>query len=220
MTDKQINKLRPLVQGRNLGKDLSIDEAQVHTNLDMATLETEILPAINKLIDMCGGDSESAGQVETAFRVVKAWYEQTTGYDDDPTRHLKVQFTKAQSDDIIIVKDIKFNSVCEHHIMPFFGSIHIGYIPGDKVIGISKIPRMAKEYGRTMQLQERLGDQIVDAMMEVAGAKGAIVIIDGAHTCMTTRGVTEPDATTITLHTRGIFRDNSKLEDKFLAAIR
>jgi GTP cyclohydrolase I len=215
LEERKRDKIKKLL----LNKDKSVFDAVE----GYEAITEEIIPALNKLIDICGGDSTSAGQEDTAYRVVKAWLEQTTGYDKDPARHLEVQFTdtfmEKKVDDLVIVKDIEFASVCEHHIMPFIGKIHIGYIPGDSVVGISKIPRMAKEFGKRMQLQERLGDDIATAMMKGAACQGVIVVIEAAHTCMIARGIEAAGTTTITSHTRGLFREKQNLEQTFLRAI-
>jgi len=195
----------------------------------MEDIVLQIMPAIDNLIDICGGDSSSSGQEETSYRVVKAWLEQTIGYTENPNEHLDVQFDleeedtyiKKEHDDFVMVGPIDLRSVCEHHILPFFGQVYIAYIPSNKVVGISKLARLVDGYGKRMQIQEKVTYQIADAVMEVAQAKGVAVYIQAAHTCMTNRGIEQSfDSRTTTIATRGLFRNNQGLEDRFLQAVK
>ena len=202
--------------------NIIVDEA-------LQDIELQIMPAIANLIDICGGDSKSSGQEDTPYRVVKAWLEQTVGYTEDPDEHLNVKFdldeedtpVSKEHDDFVMVGPIDLRSVCEHHILPFYGHVYIAYIPKNKVVGISKLARLVDGYGKRMQIQEKVTHQLADAVMEVVDAKGVAVYVEAAHTCMINRGIEQSfDSRTTTIATRGLFRDNQGLEDRFLKAVK
>lgn len=192
---------------------------------EVSEIEEYIIPAIARLIELCGGDPTSNGQQDTPYRVVKAWFEMTEGYTEDPAKHLTTAFDldegdkKTDKDDLVIVEKITLNSVCEHHVLPFIGEVHIGYIPDGKIVGLSKFSRLVKAIGKRFQVQEKVTDEIADTIMKVTGAKGVIVAGSAVHTCMISRGVEEKETNTITIATRGVFRDDETLEQKFLAVI-
>ena len=197
------------------------------TEDDIVIMQHEIVPALQKLITMCGGNPDSNGMMDTPYRIIKAWLEMTEGYQENPAHHLLTSFDLEEgdfkldpgADDIVIVKNIRVLSVCEHHILPFVGKAHVGYLPKDKAVGISKLSRLVQGYSKRFQIQEKLGHQIVTAIMEEVDAAGAIVYIDSLHTCMVARGVREHNANTVTIATRGAFREDKRLEEKFLIAI-
>lgn len=221
LTAEHKEKLLPLLKNRpNQNPEEALED-----------IELSIIPAVDSLIEICGGDPDGDGQYETSFRVVKAWLEMTEGYQEDPTTHLQKQFdleeedtSTAQSvirDEFIVVKNITLKSVCEHHIAPFIGKAHIAYIPGEKVVGLSKLARLVRGYAKRMQIQEKITVQIAEAVMEKMGAKGVAVMLEATHTCMVCRGVEEStDSSTITISTRGLFRENQGLEDRFLAVVK
>ena len=141
------------------------------------------------------------------------------GYDKDPKEILSKVFT-ADNSEMVIEKDITFYSMCEHHMMPFYGKAHIAYIPGEKVVGISKLARTVEVFARRLQIQERMTGQIADAIMESLGAKGAMVVLEAEHMCMTMRGVKKPGSKTVTVASRGAFSDSEELRNRFFSLMR
>ena len=134
--------------------------------------------------------------------------------DEKSSEHLSKTF-RAENNEIVLEKDIVFYSMCEHHLMPFYGKAHVAYIPDGRVVGLSKIARTVEVYARRLQIQEQMGAQIADALMEELGAKGAMVMIEAEHMCMTMRGVKKPGSRTVTIVTRGIFAEDEKLQNSF-----
>ncbi len=183
------------------------------------TTVTEIELALQKLIALCGEDPQQADLAETPFRVIKAFLEYTAGYREDPTAHLEKIFDIQQSDPII-VKDIEFYSMCEHHFAPFFGVAHVAYLPDRKVTGLSKIARVVEGYARRFQVQERLTNQIADAIDTVLQPKGVMVAIEAKHLCVSSRGARKEQAQTFTLASRGAYIKDSQLRSEFMAAIK
>lgn len=168
------------------------------------TKENEILKAmegIEQLIELVGEDKNRDGLLETPFRVVKSFMEYTTGYNEDPKIHLRKTF-EIEHNELVLVKNIEFHSLCEHHFAPFYGVAHVAYIPNKKITGLSKIARLVEGYAKRFQVQERLGNQIVDAIMEELDASGAMVVIEANHMCMCSRGV-KKNASATTILTRG-----------------
>lgn len=161
---------------------------------------------IRALISLCGDDVTRDGLQDTPYRVVKAFAEYTQGYHQDPKALLDKVF-QANHDEIVVVRDIPFNSMCEHHFAPFFGHIHIAYIPQGNIVGLSKFARMADAYAQRFQVQERLTSQIADTIEEVLDPLGTAVVIEATHYCMCGRGVKKSGATTVTSAMRGAFRD-------------
>jgi GTP cyclohydrolase I len=176
------------------------------------------MQAVRDLIEVCGDDPNRNGLEETPLRVIRAFLEYTEGYRDDPKKHLEKVFD-VDHEDIIMVKDIEIFSMCEHHFAPFFGVAHIGYIPNGKITGLSKIARMAEGYAKRFQVQERLTNQIANAMDEVLQAQGVMVVIEAKHMCMCGRGVRKSDAVTKTIATRGVMKNEEKRME-FLSLLR
>lgn len=179
----------------------------------------EVMIALRTLIDVCGDDPNRDGLQETPYRVLKAFLEYTEGYNEDPKHHLEKQFD-VKHDEVIIVKDIDFNSLCEHHFAPFFGVAHVGYIPNGKITGLSKIARTVDGYAKRFQVQERLTNEIANAMEEVLKPQGVIVVIEAAHMCMCGRGVKKKDSLTVTTSSRGIYREDRALRQEFMSLIK
>jgi GTP cyclohydrolase I len=168
----------------------------------------EFMYGLRSLIEVCGDDPERNGLEETPFRVAKAFLEYTKGYEQDPEAILGKSFD-VEYDEMIIVKDIPFNSMCEHHFAPFFGRAHIAYIPQNNVItGLSKFARLTDAFAHRFQVQERLTAQIANTIEKVLEPLGTVVIIDAEHYCMCGRGIKKQGATTITSSVRGVFRTN------------
>jgi len=160
--------------------------------------------AVREILIAIGEDPEREGLRGTPRRVAGAYEFFFGGLGDDPARHLDVGFEDAHRE-MILVRDIPLHSVCEHHLMPFVGKAHVGYIPDGKVVGLSKLARLVEGYARRPQLQERLTAQVADAIHERLGARGAIFVVEAEHLCMTIRGVQKPGSVTITSAVRGIY---------------
>lgn len=175
--------------------------------------ETKVKEAIKLLIEGIGEDPDREGLRETPDRIARAYKEIFAGIDQDPAEHLKKTFT-VDHDDIVFEKDIQFYSMCEHHFLPFFGKAHVAYIPDGKVTGLSKLARTVEVFARRPQLQERMTEQIADAIMKDINAKGAMVIIEAEHTCMTMRGIKKPGSKTVTVTCRGKFKEDYRLRDE------
>jgi len=184
------------------------------------------LRGIEAIIDLSGeGKPSRDGLSDTPHRVVKMFMEYTEGYHEDPREHLKKQF-EVDSDDLVLVKDIPFVSLCEHHFAPFYGIAHVGYIPGRNsvsgkpiITGLSKIGRVVQGYAKRFQVQEGLTNQISKAMEEVLRPKGVVVVIEAAHTCMCLRGLKATGATTVTSSMKGVFNNNPTARQEVLALI-
>lgn len=178
-----------------------------------------IMDGLIELIDFCGDDPNRDGLEETPYRVLKAFLEYTEGYREDPKAHLEKTFDVTHRE-LVLVKDIEFYSMCEHHFAPFFGVAHVGYIPGQKITGLSKIARMVDGYAKRFQVQERLTTQIAEAMEEVLQPKGTMVVIEAKHMCMCGRGVKKSSANTVTSSVRGAFADRQDSRAEFLSLIK
>jgi GTP cyclohydrolase I len=173
--------------------------------------QDKVQKAITMLLEAIGEDVNREGLVETPQRVARMYAELTSGYDDNAKTHLSKVFTATNSD-IVLEKDISFHSLCEHHMLPFFGKAHIAYIPNGKVVGISKLARVVEVFARRLQIQEQLTNQIADALNDELLPKGVLVIIEAEHTCMTMRGIKKVGSKTVTLSARGVFKDNLELQ--------
>lgn len=174
---------------------------------------------VKNIIEYIGEDPEREGLLETPKRVQKAYDEIYAGYKQDPKDLMKV-FKDGSCQEMVILKNCEFYSTCEHHMFPFFGHISIGYIPNGKVIGISKLARLVDCFSKRMQIQERMTSQIADTIMEELNALGVIVVCEGVHFCMRSRGVKKQDASMVTSAVRGIFKENSTARQEFLSLIK
>ena len=175
--------------------------------------ENKIKEAVKMIIEAVGEDPEREGLLETPDRIARMYKEVFSGLKETAEGHLSKSFT-VEDDDIVLEKDIQFYSMCEHHFLPFFGKVHLAYIPNGKVAGLSKLARTVEVYARRPQLQERLTSEVADAIMEYLDAKGVMVVIEAEHLCMTMRGVKKPGSKTVTVVTRGLFAEDSKLKDE------
>lgn len=169
----------------------------------------KIRDAVKDILLAIGEDPDREGLKETPDRVARMLEELTSGYSDDPSVHLSKTFEQGGSR-AVIEKDIYFSSTCEHHLMPFFGKVHIAYIPDGKVVGLSKLARVVDAFARRLQLQERLNAQIADAIFNELAPKGVMVVVEGEHTCMTARGVKKFGSKTVTSAVRGQVPDDVK----------
>lgn len=164
----------------------------------------KIKRAVKDLLEAIGEDPSREGLRETPDRVARMYCELTSGYDEDASETLSKTFD-VKGGEFVLEKDIVFSSMCEHHLMPFFGKAHIAYIPNGKVVGLSKLARTVDIFARRLQLQERMNAQIADAVYEMLGAKGVMVLVEAEHTCMTARGVKKAGSKTISIEVRGDF---------------
>ncbi len=177
--------------------------------------------AVRTLIAWAGDNPDREGLVDTPRRVVKAYREFYSGYETDPEEILKRTFKDVGGyDDIVLVKDIPFSSHCEHHMVPFVGKAHIAYLPHDGVVGLSKLARLVEVFARRLQTQENLTAQIVDAINENLNPRGAAVMLEAEHMCMTMRGVRVHGTQTVTQRFTGVFAEDRDEQDRFFAMIR
>ena len=176
--------------------------------------------AVHTLLRWAGDDPSREGLAETPARVVKAFEDWFSGYDQDPEEYLTRTFEQIEGyDDMVILRDIRFESHCEHHLAPIIGRAHVGYLPTNRVVGISKLARVVEAYARRLQVQEKMNAQIANTINEVLQPKGVAVVIEAAHQCMTTRGVHKAGVTMVTSTMLGAFRDNSDTRREFLNII-
>lgn len=175
--------------------------------------------AIRDLLVAIGEDPDRPGLAETPKRCAKMYAELLSGMDSDAQEHLSKQFDVPHSE-FLLEKDIPFYSLCEHHLLPFFGKAHIAYLPNDRVVGLSKLARTVEVYARRLQLQEQMTTQIADDIMRYLDARGVMVVIEAEHLCMTMRGVKKPGAKTITTCVRGAFEEQAELRATVLSLIR
>jgi len=167
-----------------------------------------------------GEDIGREGLLKTPRRVAKAMLEVTSGYAEDPLAVLNSARFTERCNKMIVVKDIEFYSLCEHHILPFFGKAHVGYIPNGYITGLSKIPRVVNIFSRRLQVQERLTKQICDCIQQALDPKGVIVVMEAQHLCMQMRGVEKQGAYTVTREYTGLFEQNAELRQEFLSMIK
>ena len=183
--------------------------------------ESEAMNAVKTLIAWAGDNPEREGLIETPKRVVNAYREFFSGYGVDTSKILGKTFEEINGyDEIVLLKNIRFESHCEHHIAPFIGVAHIAYLPNKKVVGISKIARLLDVFAKRLQTQETMTSQIAEALQKSLQPKGVAVILDAEHQCMTTRGIHKPGTTTVTTKMLGDFKSSKELEKKFLLMIR
>lgn len=175
--------------------------------------------AVKELIDLCGDNPERDGLEETPYRVLKAFLEYTEGYREDPKAHLEKTFD-VNHNELVLIRDIEFHSMCEHHFAPFFGVAHVGYIPDKKITGLSKIARTVEGYAKRFQVQERLTNEIADAIEEVLEPKGVMVIIEAKHMCMCGRGIKKSSSSTATSSVRGTFMEKPEIRGEFLSLLQ
>ena len=179
----------------------------------------KIMAATRMILEAIGEDPDREGLRDTPRRVADLYAEVFEGMQTDPREHLAVGFEE-QHKEMVILKDIPFHSYCEHHLLPFTGKAHVGYIPNGRIVGLSKLARVVEGYARRPQLQERLTSQIADAIIEAINPRGVGVVIEAQHLCMIIRGVKKPGSTMVTSAMRGIFRTNPPTRAEFLQFVR
>ena len=182
--------------------------------------EARAAAAIRELLIAVGEDPDRPGLVDTPARVARAYAETFAGLRQDPGEILSTTFDE-NHDELVLVKDIPMYSTCEHHLVPFHGRAHIGYIPGEdgRVTGLSKLARLVEVYARRPQVQERMTGQIADALTDVLKPRGVLVVIEAEHLCMAMRGIRKPGATTVTSAVRGIFRESAATRSEAMSLV-
>lgn len=181
--------------------------------------KAHIESAVREILFHIGEDPERQGLIKTPERVARMYDELTAGYDVDPVKMINGALFDVDYSDMVVVKDIDYFSMCEHHVLPFFGKAHVAYIPNGKVLGLSKIPRIVDMFARRLQVQERMTQQIADFMQETLNPLGVAVVVEGAHMCSMMRGVKKANATMVTSAVLGAFKDNPKTRAEFMEHI-
>lgn len=190
---------------------------EIYGELDEARAEA----AVRELLAAIGEDPDREGLQETPARVARACAELFAGMREDPASHLMKQFREDGHEEMIIVRDIPFTSLCEHHLLPFSGKAHIAYIPRQgRITGLSKLARCVEGYARRLQVQERMTSQIADALMESLEPLGALVVLEAEHSCMTARGVRKPGSLTVTSAVRGAFANSAETREEALSLFK
>ncbi len=180
----------------------------------------EVEQAVSTLIRWAGDDPEREGLADTPARVTRAYEQWFAGYREDPEEILQRTFSEvAGYDEMVLLRDIAFVSHCEHHMAPIIGRAHIGYLPHERVVGISKLARVVEVFAKRLQIQERITAEIANTLDRALRPQGVAVVIEGTHGCMTSRGVRQSDATMVTSRMLGVFRDNAATRQEFLSAI-
>lgn len=174
--------------------------------------------AVREILVAVGEDPDRDGLVETPARVARMYAEMFAGLHSDPSVHLQKTF-REKYDEVVLVKDISFESMCEHHLLPFMGKAHIAYLPSGKVVGLSKLARVVEALARKPQVQERMTDNLADLIVRELQPRGVAVILEASHTCMTIRGIHKPGSLTTTSAMRGIFRENSSTRMELLSLV-
>jgi GTP cyclohydrolase I len=183
--------------------------------------EAEVHDAVRIMLAWAGDDPSREGLIETPKRVAEAYKEFFAGYETDPEEILEKTFEEVEGyDEMVLVKDIRVESHCEHHMLPIIGKAHVAYIPTNRVVGISKLARIVDVYGKRLQTQETMTAQIANAIQKVLKPKGVAVVIDAYHQCMSTRGVHKTESSTVTSSMKGVFNDNVRTRNEFLNLIR
>ena len=180
--------------------------------------QPRIAQAVREILEAIGEDPDRSSLIETPDRVARMYTELFSGLHSDPARHLQKCFQEA-FDELVLVREISFNSLCEHHLLPFMGVAHVGYLPNGQVVGLSKLARVVEEVSHRPQVQERMTDQIADLLSEELDAKGVVVVIEATHTCMTIRGVRKPGSRTVTSAVRGLFKTNQSSRAEVMSLI-
>ncbi len=217
--DKPQDEMIGTLPGENDGEETEV--AQDHSQLTTVTGKIDharIERAVREILLAVGEDPDREGLRETPARVARMYAELFAGLHLDPRRHLKKFFTE-RYDEVVLVRDISFQSMCEHHMLPFLGKAHVAYLPGPRIVGLSKLARVVEEVARRPQVQERMTEQIANLLVEELKVKGVAVIIEAEHTCMTIRGVRKPGALCITSAMKGHFRTGSSTRAELMTLI-
>lgn len=213
-----------------LREEESVDFAPLHcsetepagckrTDLTEQTTE-ELVQSYHTILSAIGEDPEREGLLKTPQRCAEAMKFLTRGYEQDVGKILNGAVFEEGYDDMVLVRDIEYYSLCEHHLLPFFGKVHVAYIPNGKIVGLSKIPRLVDMFARRLQVQERLTKEIAEALEEALHPRGVGVIVEGMHMCMMMRGVQKQHAAMITSHVMGEFREDRRTRQEFMALVK
>ena len=189
-------------------------------NIYMPEPQGPVHEAVRDILLTIGEDPEREGLQKTPDRVARMYDEITTGYHTDPVKLINGALFEVDYDEMVLVKDIEFYSMCEHHMLPFFGKAHVAYIPNGKVIGLSKIPRIVEMYARRLQVQERMTSQIADFLQETLHPQGVAVVVEGQHMCAMMRGVKKSQTNMLTRTMRGEFKTDAALRAEFLQQLK
>jgi len=189
-------------------------------NLPVSTPTEAIAPLVHDLLLNLGEDPGREGLQRTPERVARMYQEILSGYQTDLTSLVNEAIFETEYQDMVLVRDIKFYSLCEHHMLPFYGLAHVAYIPDGKIIGLSKIPRLVEMFARRLQVQERLTQQIADTLQDILHPKGIAVMVEGAHMCAMMRGVKKSDTRMVTTSMLGAFRTDDRLRQDFFAQLQ
>lgn len=181
--------------------------------------QDKVREGVRLILEGIGEDINREGLIETPDRIARMYTELVGGMEEDAGEHLKKRF-HVTNNEMVVEKDIVFYSLCEHHMLPFYGKAHIAYIPDHEVVGLSKIARTVEVFARRLQLQEQLTAQIADSFMDYLSPKGVMVMIEAEHLCMTMRGIKKPGSKTVTMVTRGVFEGNSELQNTFYQLVK
>lgn len=200
-------KLENAVETADLGSLVGEEDAPAEAPRRTQIDEARIARAVREILAAVGEDPDREGLLETPARVARMYAELFSGLREDPRTHLR-KFFAEEYDEVVLVRDISFNSMCEHHMLPFMGHAHIGYLPNGRVIGLSKLARVVEAVARRPQVQERMTETIANLLLEELEAKGVAVVIEATHTCMTIRGIRKPGSLCVTSAMKGIFRSN------------
>lgn len=179
------------------------EKTQIPAAVDLPRIQR----AVREILAAVGEDPDREGLLETPARVARMYAEMFSGLHQDPREHTK-KFFAEKYDEVVLVRDISFSSMCEHHLLPFNGKAHIAYVPNGKVIGLSKLARVVEVHARRPQVQERLTEDVANLLVEELGAKGVAVVVEASHSCMTIRGVRKPGSLCVTSAMKGLFRSN------------
>ena len=175
----------------------------------------ELEETVKKLLELLGEDPNREGLKKTPSRVAKALQFLTEGYHQNPKEILNQALFTSSNDEMVVVRDIEFYSMCEHHILPIIGRVHVAYIPNGKVVGLSKIPRIVNVFARRLQIQEQMTEQIADAILDTINPKGVAVVVHARHMCMEMRGVQKINSTTVSSALRGLFKSDQRTRTEF-----
>jgi GTP cyclohydrolase I len=208
----------PFANGDRLQGSLSAEEDETSTRKGREVDQPRIARAVREILYAVGEDPDREGLRETPGRVARMYAELFGGLHEDPRVHLRKFFTE-KYDEVVLVRDIAFNSMCEHHMLPFMGKAHIGYLPDGRVVGLSKLARVVEGVARRPQVQERMTEEIANLLEEELHAKGVAVVIEAVHTCMTIRGIRKPGAVCVTSAMKGAFRKSLSTRAEIMTLI-
>jgi GTP cyclohydrolase I len=188
---------------------------------DQTVSQSEAEAAVRTLLRWAGDDPDREGLLDTPARVARSYRELFAGYDVDPREYLERTFEEVGGyDELVVLKDIRFVSFCEHHMLPVVGRAHVGYLPTDRVVGISKLARVVHGFARRLQIQEKMTSEIARAFQEVLRPQGVGVVVEAEHSCMTLRGVNTAGSSLTTSHLSGVIRDDARTREEFLRLVR